>query len=102
MSMSQVVVKDLCQILVKSNLQLCRSIKEDGLDVQQLYNHFRNTAKKINELSKLIETDEIPENQPRCKEERQTQYEDQEYDKLIDRIEKLKKSRNILIKNGTR
>ena len=45
--MSQSQVQNLCQILVKSNLQFCESIKENGFDVQNLYNHFKWTAKKL-------------------------------------------------------
>ena len=49
--MSQSQVQNLCQILVESNLQLCESIKENGFDVQNLYNHFKWTAKKISKLN---------------------------------------------------
>ena len=98
MSSSQVV--ELCQILVKSNLQLCESIKENGFDVQNLYNHFKWTAKKINKLSKMIEeNDEIHDIKPRYKEERGAQYNDEEYNKLMDRIEKIKQDRQNEVKN---
>ena len=96
-------VRKLCQILVESNLQLCESIKEEGVNVQNLYDYFKWTARKINKLSKMIEeNDEIHDNKPRCKDEEGAQNNDEEYDKLIDRTEKLKQSRNIDKKNGTR
>ena len=98
MSSSQVV--ELCQILVESNLQLCESIKENSFDVQDLYTHLKWTAEKINKLSKMIEkNDEIRDIKPRCKEERRAQYNDEEYNKLIDRIEKLKQMRQNEVKN---
>ena len=98
--MSQSQVQNLCQILVESNLQFCESIKENGFDVQNLYNHFKWTAKKINKLSKMIEeNDEIHDTKPRCKEERRAQYNDEEFNKLIDRIEKLKQERQNKVKN---
>ena len=104
MSQSQVV--ELCQILVQSNLQLCESVKENDFDVQNLYNHFKWTAKKINKLSKMIkENDEINNTKPRCKEEQRAQFNDEEYNKLIDRIEKIKqnvKVKSKMIKNGMR
>lgn len=74
MSSSEVV--ELCQILVKSNLELCYSIESYGLNPQELYAHLKDTAQKINELSKLIETDV---NKPRCKKEKKVHFEDEEY-----------------------
>ena len=98
--MSQSQVQNLCQILVKANPQFCESIKENGFDVQNLYNHFKWTAKKINKLSKMIEeNDEIHDTKPRCREERRAQYNDEEFDKLIDRTEKLKQERQNEVKN---
>ena len=98
MSSSQVV--ELCQILVESNLQLCESIEENSFDVQSLYNHFKWTAKKINKLSKMIKkNDEIHDTKLECKEEQRAQYNDEEYNKLIDRIEKLKQERQNQVKN---
>ena len=98
MSSSQVV--ELCQILVESNLQLCESIEENSFDVQSLYNHFKWTAKKINKLSKIIKkNDEIHDTKPECKEEQRAQYNDKEYNKLIDRIEKLTQERQNQVKN---
>ena len=91
MSMSQVVVKKLCQILVKSNLQLCQSIRKGGVDVQKLYKHFEKTDQKINEFSKIIENIETKNNE--------TQDNVEEYDKLIDRIEKIKQDRQKDIEN---
>ena len=98
--MSQSQVQNLCQILVESNLQLCESIKENGFDVQNLYNHFKWTAKKISKLNKMIEeNDEIHDTKPRCKEKRRAQYNDEEYNKLISRIEKIKQDRQNEVKN---
>ena len=98
--MSQSQVQNLCQILVESNLQLCESIKENGFDVQNLYNHFKWTSKKINKLSKMIEeNDEIHDTIPRCKEERRAQYNEEEYDKLISRNKKIKQDRQNEVKN---
>ena len=98
--MSQSQVQNLCQILVESNLQLCESIKENGFDVQNLYNHFKWTSKKINKLSKMIEeNDEIHDTIPRRKEERRAQYNEEEYDKLISRNEKIKRDRQNEVEN---
>ena len=98
--MSQSQVQKLCQILVESNLQLCESIKENGFDVQNLYNHFKWTAKEINKLSKMIEkNDEIHNIKPRCKVERRAQYNDEEFNNLIDKIEKIKQDRQNEVEN---
>ena len=53
----------------------------------------------------IKENDEINNTKPRCKEERRAQYSDEEYNKLIDRIEKIKqnvKVKSKMIKNGMR
>ena len=98
--MSSTQVVQICQILVESDLQLCESIKENSFDVQSLYNHFKWTSKKINKLSKMIKkNDEIHDTKPECKEEQRAQYNDEEYNKLIDRIEKLKQERQNQVKN---
>ena len=98
MSSSQVV--ELCQILVESNLQLCESIKENSFDVQDLYSHLKWTAEKINKLSKIIEkNDEIHDRKPRCKEEQRAQYNHAQYNKLIDRIKKIKQDRQNEVEN---
>ena len=98
MSMSE--VQKLCQVLVKSNLQICELIKENSFDLQDLYNHFKSTAKKIDKLSKMIEeNDEINDTKPRCKEERKDQYNNEEYNKLVHRIEKIKQDRQNAVEN---
>ena len=98
--MSSTQVVQICQILVESDLQLCESIEENSFDVQSLYNHFKWTSKKINKLSKMIKkNDEIHDTKPECKEEQRAQYNDEEYNKLIDRIEKLKQERQNQVKN---
>ena len=111
MSSSQVV--ELCQIWVKSNLQLCFSIESYGLHPREIHAHLKYTARKINELSKLIETDENKprckkekkvhyedeEYMPRCKKEKKVQYEGKEYNKLISRIEKFKQDRQNEVEN---
>ena len=51
MSMSAIdAVLDLCNILVESNVQLCKQILKGGLDEENLYNHFKNTAKTIKNI----------------------------------------------------
>ena len=98
MSISE--VQKLCQVLVKSNLQLCELIKENSFVLQDLYNHFKSTAKKIDKLSKMIEeNDEINDTKPRCKEERKDQYNNEEYNKLVHRIEKIKQDRQNAVEN---
>ena len=48
MSMSAIdAVFHLCNILVESNYQLCKQIQKGGIDEENLYNHFKNTAKTI-------------------------------------------------------
>ena len=81
------------------NLKLCQSIREEKFDVYELCEHFEKTAQKINKLSKIIEKNETQNNQPSCKEERRAQYNDEEYNKLIDRIEKIKQKRQKDIEN---
>ena len=108
MSMSAIdAVLDLCNILVESNVQLCKQIQKGGLDEENLYNHFKNTAKTIKKYSKLIESHGNLSTEPhgslstkpRCKEEGRDQYNDEEYDKLISRIEKIKQNRQNEVEN---
>ena len=47
----------------------------------------------------IKENDEIHNTKPRCKEERRAQYNDEEYNKLISRIEKIKQDRQNEVKN---
>lgn len=57
-------------------------------------------AEKFSEFSDMIEkNDDIHDTKPRCKEERRAQYNDEEFDKLIDRIEKLKQDRQNKVEN---
>ena len=86
-------VLDLCNILVESNVQLCKQIQKGGINEENLYNHFKNTAKTIKKYSKLIEPYGSLSTKPRYKEEEREQYNDEEYDKLISRIEKIKQDR---------
>ena len=97
MSSSQVV--ELCQILVESNLQLCQSIRDGTFNVYELCEHFEKTAIQIDKLSKTIEHFKPQNNKPRCKEELRAQYNDEEYNKLMDRIEKLKQMRQNEVEN---
>ena len=108
MSMSAIdAVLNLCNILVESNVQLCKQIQKGGLDEENLYNHFKNTAKTIKKYSKLIESHSnfstephgSLSTKPRCKEEARDQYKDEEYDKLVSRIEKIKQDRQNEVKN---
>ena len=90
-------VLNLCDILVESNVQLCKQIQKGGIDEENLYNHFKNTAKTIKKYSKFIESrgslSTKPHGslstKPRGKVEAREQYNDEEYDKLISRIEKI-------------
>ena len=100
-------VLDLCNILVESNVQLRKQIQKGGIDEEKLYNHFQNTAITIKKYSKLIESHSnlstephisLPA-KPRCKEERRAQYNDEEFDKLIDKIEKIKHDRQNGVEN---
>ena len=97
MSHSQVV--ELCQILVESNIQLCQTIREGRFNVPELREHFEKTAIQIDKLSKTIEYLKTKDNKPRCKEERRAQYNDEQYDKLINRIEKIKQDCQNEVKN---
>ena len=94
-------VLDPCNILVESNVQLCKQIQKGRINEENLYNHFKNTAKTIKKYSNLIESHSnlstTPHGslstEPRCKEEAREQYNDEEYDKLISRIKKIKQDR---------
>ena len=100
-------VLNLCNILVESNVQLCKQIQKGGIDEENLYNHFKNTAKTIKKYSKFIESHSslstephsIFPAKPRCKEEAREQYNDEEYAKLISRIEKFKQDRQNEVEN---
>ena len=57
MSLSAIdAVLNLCNILVESNNQLCKQIQKGGINEENLYNHFKNTAKTIKKYSKFIES----------------------------------------------
>ena len=104
-------VLNLCDILVESNVQLYKQIQKGGIDEENLYNHFKNTAKTIKKYSKFITShsslstephSSLPA-KPRCEEEARDQYNDEEndeeYDKLISRIEKFKQDRQNEVEN---
>ena len=102
MSMSAIdAVLNLCDILVDSNNQLCKQIRKGGINEEKLYNYFKNTAITIKKYSKFVESHGSLPAEPHsslsakrgCEEEAREQYNDQEYDKLITRIEKIKQSR---------
>ena len=94
----------LCNILVESNYQLCKQIQKGGIDEENLYNHFKNTAKTI---EKYIESHSSLSTEPHSswpvkplfKEEVREQYNGEEYDKLISRIEKIKQDRQNEVEN---
>ena len=100
-------VLNLCNILVESNVQLCKQIQKGGIDEENLYNHFKNTAKTIKKYSKFIESHSSLSTEPhssfpgkpRCKEEAREQYNDEEYAKLISRIEEFKQDRQNKVEN---
>ena len=51
-------------------------------------------------MSKIIEkNDEIHDKKPRCKEEQRAQYNHEQYNKLIDRIKKIKQDRQNEVQN---
>ena len=79
--------------------QQSKQIQKGGLDEENLYNHFKNTAKAIQKYSKLIGSHSNLSTKPRCKEEARDQYNDEEYDKLISRIEKIKQDRQNEVEN---
>ena len=96
----------LCNILVESNYQLCKQIQKGGIDEENLYNHFKNTAKTIKKYSKYIESHSSLSTEPHSspvkplfKEEVREQYNGEEYDKLITRIEKIKQDRQNEVEN---
>ena len=92
MSMNAIdAVLNLCDILVESNVQLCKQIEKDGLDEENLYNHFKNTAKTIKKYSKFVKSHGSLSAKP--EEEASEEYNDEEYNKLITRIEKIKQDR---------
>ena len=91
----------LCNILVESNYQLCKQIQKGGIDEENLYNHFKNTAKTIKKYSKFIESHGSLSTEPLgslstesgCKDEKKEENDEEDYDKLISRIEKIKQDR---------
>ena len=108
MSMSAIdAVLNLCNILVESNVQLCKQVQKGGIDEENLYNHFKNTAKTTKKYNKFIESHGSLSTKPhgslstkpRCKVEAREQYSDEEYDKLISRIEKFKQDRQNEVEN---
>ena len=100
----------LCNILVESNYQLCKQIQKGGIDEENLYNHFKNTAKTIKKYSKYIESHSSLSTEPHSspvkplfKEEVREQYNGEEYDKLISeskKSSKIAKMKSKMIKNG--
>ena len=82
-----------------SNIQLCQQIRKGGIDKENLYKHFKNTAKTIKIYSNLIEPHDSLSTKPRCEEEARDQCNDEEHDKLMDRIEKIKQDRQKDIEN---
>ena len=107
MSLSAIdAVLNLCNILVESNNHLCKQIQKGGIDEENLYNHFKNTAKTIKKYSKYIESHSSLSTEPHSspvkplfKEEVREQYNGEEYDKLISRIEKIKQDRQNEVEN---
>ena len=102
MSMSAIdAVFHLCNILVESNYQLCKQIQKGGIDEENLYNHFKITAKTIKKYSKFIESHGSLSTEPHgslstesgCKDEKKEENDEKDYDKLISRIEKIKQDR---------
>ena len=94
-------VLNLCNILVESNVQLCKQIQKGGIDEENLYNHFKNTAKTIKKYSKFIESHGSLSTEPHgslstksgCKDEKKEENDEEDYDKFISRIEKIKQDR---------
>ena len=86
-------VLNLCNILVESNNQLCKQIQKGGIDEENLYNHFKNTAKTIKIYSKFIESHGSLSTESGCKDEKKEENDEEDYDKLISRIEKIKQDR---------
>ena len=50
-------VYDVCQLLRQSNLQLCQLIKQKKFNEHELYKHFKECARVLDDYSKLIEPD---------------------------------------------
>ena len=94
MSLSAIdAVLNLCNILVESNNQLCKQIQKGGIDEENLYNHFKNTAKTIKKYSKFIQSHGSLSTESGCKDEKKEENDEEDYDKLISRIEKIKQDR---------
>ena len=71
------------------------------------WNYIKETAREIKLLKKTLSHDSLsaerhsslPAEQPMTKEERQDQYEDEEYEKLVTQVEKIKQKRQQEIEN---
>lgn len=100
MSMSAIdAVLNLCDIVVDSNNQLCKQIRKGVINEEKLYNYFKNTAITLKKYSKFVESHSSLSAKPGCEEEAREQYNDEEYDKLITRIEKIMQNRQKDIEN---
>ena len=97
----------LCDILIWQNNAICQSISKGKFDETELYKYFKETArenklfkKTLSHGSLLAEPhDSLPVEPPRTQEEYEQQYEDEEHEKLVLRIEKIKEKRQQDIEN---
>lgn len=84
MSMSE-QLEFLCDILIWQNNAIRKSISKGKFNELELYKYFKETAREIKLFKKTLSPDSLP---VEPKNEQQEQCQDEEYDKLITRIEK--------------
>lgn len=96
-------MENLCQLLIQQNYSICKSISRGKFDKLELYKYFREAVKSIKKVKKSLKSQ--PEAKPSgpevklLKEVRREQYQNEEYEKLVLRIEKMKQKRQQGIEN---
>ena len=106
MSMSE-QLDYLCDILIWQNNAICKSISKGKFNEMELYKYFKETAREIKLFKKTLPHgslpaephDSLPVEPLRTQEEYEQQYEDEEHEKIIARIEKIKEKRQQDIEN---
>lgn len=97
----------LCDILIWQNNAICKSISKGKFNEMELYKYFKETAREIKLFKKTLPHgslaaephDSLRVEPPRTQEEYEQQYEDEEHEKIIARIEKIKEKRQQDIEN---
>ena len=98
MSMSE-QLEYLCDILIWQNNAICKSISKGKFNELESYKYFKETAREIKNFKKTLSHDSLPAEPPMTREEQQEQYQEEEYDKLVTRFEKIKQKRQQEIEN---